>query len=170
MSTLLKLTNLISYRAYFQNVALKHKLINGFKWGDMDVVRNDNRSDMPASFLWAQPYERVPYGDPDSDNITKRKTAQVAYLKVRTSETFSDIDADYDAAEAIVEQIMAKILKDKRGGMVAADYSLIATSISTWSTAPVHYLFGSTEYIGWELRIDFKDNANLQYDETKWDP
>jgi len=170
MSTLLKLTNLVAYREYFHNLALKHKQINGFKWGDMDVVRNDNRSDLEDSFLWAQPYERVPYSDPDSDNITKRKTARVAYLKVRTSEAFSDIEADYDAAEAIVEQIMAKILVDKRGSLVGADWSLIATSISTWSTAPVHYLFGSTEYIGWELTIDFKDNANLQYDETKWHP
>lgn len=170
MSTLLKLTNLVSYRSYFQNIALKHKLIDGFKWGDLDVVRNDNRSDLTAAFLWAQPYERTPYTDPDSDNITKRKTARVAYLKVRTTEKFSDIDADYDAAEAIVEQIMAKILQDKRGAMVGSNYELIATSISTWYTQPVHYVIGSTEYIGFELNIDFKDNAGLEYDATKWDP
>jgi hypothetical protein len=168
MSTL-KLTNLSSYRQYFQNIATKHKQIDGFKWGDLDVVRNDNRSDIPAAFLWAQPYERVPYSDP-GDNVTKQKKARVAFVKVRTSETFSDIDADYDAAEAIMEQIMAKILLDKYGAQVGANWEQIATSISSWVISPMQYEIGSTKYVGFELEMTFIDNANMEYDATKWDP
>lgn len=165
------LTNLAAYRNYFQNIATKHKEIDGFKWGDEDVLANDNRSDMPASFLWTQPYEKFPFSDPDSDNITKRKKARVAFMKaIESNAAFSTIDAAYDAAEAIVEQIMAKILVDKRGAQVGADYVMLATRIASWSAGPVHYTFGSTPYVGYELEMDFHDPANMQYDATKWDP
>lgn len=165
----LKLTNLLSCRQYFQAIATAHKQIAGFKWGDEDVIRNDSRSDAPDSFLWAQPYERFPYFAADSDNIIKRKKVKVAYLKVRTSEKFSNIDADYDAAEAIIEQIMARLLRDKRGMDVAGVWEQIATRFSSWYAGPIHVTLGSTEYLGFELEIEFQDNTNMEYDATKWD-
>jgi hypothetical protein len=165
----LKLTNLATYKAYFADIATKHKEIDGYKWGDKDVIRNDNRSDMPARVLWAVPYDKARYGDRMSDNVNKTKVARVAYLVVPDSEKFSDEDAAFDLCEAVIEQIIAKIYVDKRGAMNAGVWEMIATDISSWSSSPVEMIIASTKYIGWELQMNFMDNTNLEYDPAKWD-
>ena len=165
----LKLTNLSAYKAYFQNMATLHKQIDGFKWGDKDVVRNDNLSDMPARFLWAMPYDKVQYGDKSSDNIHKTKVARVAYLVVPASELFADEDAAFEQCEAVIEQIIARILQDKRGADNAGVWEMIVTEIASWSSGPAEHKIGSTRYVGWELQMNFKDNTNLAYDASKWD-
>lgn len=164
----IKLTNLASYRNYFSAIAASHVDIDGFKWGDKDVVRNDNRSDITDSFLWAMPYERARYGDRLSDNIHKYKTARVAYMIVPDSELFADEDAAFDFCEATIEQILAKILLDKRGADNAGVWELLMTEVITWTTGPVEKKIGSTKYIGWELQITFQDPTNLFYDVLKW--
>jgi hypothetical protein len=171
----IKLTNLASYRTYFQAIAASHVAIDGYKWGDKDVVRNDARSGMPARLLWAIPYESARYGDKMSDNVHKTKQARIAYLITPTSKKFDDIEAAYDECEGVIEQIVAKILKDKAGSLTTIGdppeevWSLLVTNVSSWTTKPVQMIFGSTEYIGCELRIDFQDNTNLAYDATKWE-
>jgi hypothetical protein len=171
----LKLTNLASYKAYFADIATKHLDIDGFKWGNKDVIRNDNRSDLAAKFLWAMPYDNAKYGDKSSDNVHKTKTARVAYMIIPESEKFSDEDAAFDFCEGVIEQILAKMLVDKRGAMVAAgdppvsEWNMIVTDINSWSSGPVEHKLGSTRYIGWELKISFSDNTNLAYDATKWE-
>lgn len=170
----IKLTNLSAYKAYFAAIAESHVDILGFKWGNKDVIRNDNKSDMPEKLLWAYPYDRAKYGDKNSDNVHKTKTARVAYLVLPASEKFSDEDAAFEACEAVIEQILAKLLKDKRGANVTdeeteeTEWVMIVTDISSWSSGPVEHMFGSTKYIGWELKIDFMDNTNLAYDNSKW--
>ena len=166
--TTIKLTNLASYKAYFQAIATSHVDIDGFKWGDKDVIRNDNRSDMASKVLWATPYERANYGDKFSDNVHKRKIARVAYLTLANSELFADEDAAFDACEAVIEQIIAKIYKDKRGEEVAGDWTMIITEINSFSSGPVEMKIGSTKYIGWELQMTFGDNTNLEYNPAKW--
>lgn len=172
----LRLTNLASYRSYFQDIATKHKEIDGFKWGDKDVIRNDNRSDLPSRFLWAAPYDNTKYGDKLSDNVHKIKTARVAYMIVPASELFAHEDEAFDACEAVIEQILAKIMVDKRGAHVTSGdppvtaWTMLATDINSWTSGPVQKTIASTRYIGWELQINFIDNTNLAYDASKWNP
>ena len=104
----LRLTNLAAYRAYFLAIATSHVDILGFKWGNKDVIANDNRSDMPARFLWATPYDSARYGDSRSDNVVKTKQARVAFMMVPNSELFADEDAAFDFCEATIEQILAR--------------------------------------------------------------
>lgn len=163
-----KLTNLATYRSYFQAIATSHVDIDGFKWGDKDVLRNDNRSDMPEKLLWVQPYESVRFLDAGSDNVQKVKLARVAYMIVPDSEKFSDEDAALDVCEALIEQIVAKILLDKRGSDGAGEWSLLITRITSFTAGPVEYKFGGTKYIGYELKIEFQDPANLTYNPEKW--
>lgn len=165
----LKLTNLQAYRAYFADIATQHKEIAGYKWGSDEVMKNDNRSDMAASVLWALPYDGVRYNDSFSDNITKTKKATVSFLQARDSEVFADEEAQYDACETIAEQIIARILRDKRGVDVAGEWHMLATRINTFTLKPVIHTFGSTPYIGWEISLEFLDNANLAFDASKWE-
>ena len=160
----LKLTTLATYRAYFETIAADHKAIDGYKWGEKDVVKNDSRSHMPARLLWAMPYERATYEDNSSDNIVKIKVARVAYMIVPDSELFTDEDAAFDACEAVIEEILAKILLDKKGVDVLGEWNMISTRVENWTTGPVEYKIGSTKYIGWEMNLIFIDNTNLAYD------
>jgi len=114
----LKLTNLSTYKAYFSALAASHVAVDGFKWGNKDVIRNDNRSDMEARVLWVMPYEQARYGDRASDNVVKTKQARVAYMIVPDSELFADEDAAFDACEEVIEDILSRLLKDKRGADV----------------------------------------------------
>jgi len=164
----LKLTNLVSYRNYFADIAEKHKSIDGYKWGGKDVIRKDNRNDLAARFLWAMPYEQARYGDKASDNVNKTKQARVAYMIVPDSELFADEDTAFDFCEEVIEQIIAKILVDKKGADVGGVWTMIATTIESWTTGPVEKKIGSTKYIGWELELNFIDNTNLAYDASKW--
>jgi hypothetical protein len=164
----IKLTNLASYKAYFAAIAASHVDIDGFKWGDKDVIRNDNRSDITESFLWAMPYDRARYGDKVSDNVHKYKVARVAFMIVPASELFSDEEAAFDFCEATIEQILAKILKDKRGADNAGVWDMLITDINSWTTGPVEKKIGSTKYIGWEFQLTFQDPTNLSYNQAKW--
>lgn len=164
----LKLTNLVSYRTYFEDIATKHIAINGFKWGSAKVVANDNRSDITNTFLWALPYENVRYQDSMSDNVVKVKRARVSYMEVRNSELFEDEDEQYDACETVIEDIVARLIRDKRGADVAGVWHIIATNLGSYTISPVKETFGSTVYIGWELQLDFIDNTNLAFNTEKW--
>lgn len=165
------LTTLKKYREYFEALATgpnHHKEIDGYKWGDEDVLKNDNRSDMPARILWAVPYEQSRYGDRNSDNIVKTKGARVAYLKPAVSELFADVNTCVDECEAVMEQIFAKMLVDKRGVEVDGVWTMISFDVNGVTGKPVEMMFGSTQYYGFELYIPFNDNTNLAYDASKW--
>lgn len=170
----LKLTNLITYKAYFEAVATEHIAIDGFKWGDQEVIMNDNRSDMAARVLWVMPYEAARYGDKYSDNVQKTKQARVCYLLVPASNSFDHMLQAFVDAEAVIEQIIARIYKDKAGEAVmlgeppVASWTMIVSDVSSWTTGPVEMTIGATKYAGCELMMDFRDNAGLEYDPTKW--
>lgn len=164
----LKLSNLASFKAYFESIALSHVDIGGFKWGDADVVRNDNRSNITPSFLLSGPYDNVRYAAAHNDNTLKIKQAVVQYLKARDSEKFSDEQADLEFCEGVIEQIIAKIDRDKRGSLVGAEWEMIVANISSITTGPIEKTIGSTRYIGWEMKIDILENTHLAYDANKW--
>ena len=163
-----KLTNLSSMKAYFADIAAKHKAINDFKWGDRKVISNDNRSDLQDGFLWAQRYDRVRYNDPGSDNVTKVKTAKIGFFKTAASELFADEDLGFEFCESVIDDIISKILQDKRGSDVAGEWQMIVTRISSITTGPVEVTLGAVKYLGWEATIEFMDNTNLAYNASKW--
>lgn len=163
-----KLTNLASLKAYFADIAAKHKEINDFKWGDKKVVNNDNKSDLQDGFLWAQRYDRVRYSDLGSDNVNKLKPAKIGFFKTANSEVFADEDACFDFCESVIEDIIARMLRDKRGSEVAGQWEMLVTRISSITTGPVEFAAGSTKYLGWEMTIEFMDNTNLAYNASKW--
>lgn len=164
----LKLTNLLAYKNYFADLATKHVDINGFKWGDLNVVRNDNLSDVADTFLWVMPYNSGRYADTYSDNLVKVKKARISYLEARNSELFADVDTQYEKCERVIEDLVARLYMDKRGADVAGVWQLIATDMNSFATAPIEHKIGSTVYVGYELTLDFKDNTDLAVDVTKW--
>ena len=168
----LRLTNLLSYKNYFSAIAQSHVAIDGFKWGDSEVMQNDSRSDMAARVLWAVPYEQVSYNDSFSDNITKSKVARVAYMVLPDSELYGDEDEALEDCEKVIEDIIAKIYKDKQGEEVVVDdvavWQMVATTITGITLRPVTETFGSTEYIGMEMSITFIENTGLTYNAAKW--
>ncbi len=164
----LKLTNLLSYKTYFADIAAQHIDIAGFKYGDKKVVQNDNRSDITVNFLWVLPYDRASYNDSFSDNTTKSKVARVLYMEARDSKKFEDEDEQLQRCEDRMEEIIARILRDKRGLEVDGEWQMIATSINSMTIVPVEDKIGSTTYLGYQLDMTFMDNANLAFEATKW--
>lgn len=166
----LKLTNLASYKAYAADLALKHKEITGYRWGDKSIIKNDNRSSLPENVLWATPYDGVKYSDNLSDNIQKTKLARLAFLVPSARQNdFQSEDALFEYCEGIMEQVLAKIIKDKAGQMVGTEWTMLVTNLNTVTGGPVEMIVGSTKWLGWELRLNFMDNTNLAYDATNWD-
>jgi hypothetical protein len=164
----LKLTNLQSFKAYFNAIADAHVSIDGFKWGEKKVIQSGNRSDITKSYLWAQRYNKVRYTDNGSDNAMKKKVARLSYMKVRESERFADEDDDFQFCESVIDDIIAKIMMDKRGSMIGDDWVMIVANIPSINTYPIQDLIGGTVYIGWALELEILDNTNLVYDQTKW--
>lgn len=164
----LKLTNLASIKTYFAALAISHVDIDGFKYGSLEVIQNDNRSDLLDKTLWVGWYEDVKFRDAFSDNVTRVKPISVVYMRRPGSEKFADEDAILEACEAVIDQIIAKMAKDKRGGMVGANYEMVAMNIASIKTGPVQKNIGSTKWIGWEMKIEFLDNSNMEYDAAKW--
>jgi len=166
----LKLTNLAAYKQYWSDIATKHKLVDKFYYGDKDIVENESRSNGVSRFLWATPYDSAQYTDVFSDNVQKKKKAKVAYFKKTPSNKFADIDTTYQDCEAVIEDIISKIIQDKRGQDVSGTWTMVAVNISAFKTQPVEEIIGSSHFIGCELEMEFGDNTNLAYDATKWNP
>jgi hypothetical protein len=164
----LKLTNLASFKAYFADIANSHVAIDAFMWGDKDVIRNETRSLVMRSVLWAERYDNVRYADNLSDNIQKIKQARIGFFQVRDTEKFADEDAQFEFCESVIDDIIARIIKDKRGAQVDTEWQLLLANISSATGSPAQVMIGSTNFIGWQLKIDIMDNTNLAYDASKW--
>lgn len=164
----INLTHLASYKAYFNSLADQHVDIDGYVYGAKKVIQNDNRSKLSKRFLWAQPYNNVRYSDSNSDNTQKVKQANIAYWKLRESEKFEDEDDDFSFCESVIEDLIGRIMLDKRGSMVGDTWEMVLANIVSINTFPVEETIGSTQYIGWAMKIDFMDNTNLAYNADKW--
>lgn len=167
----LQLTNLASFRAYFEAIATgpnHHVDLKGFKWGDEDVVKNDNRSDLAHPFLWTGPYEQSRYSDRSSDNVVKFKRVKLNVFTSAASESYADQNTAVELCESIMDDIVAKIIKDKAGRDNAGVWEMIVAHIDAANGRPVVIQLGSTKYHGWELTIEIGDNKNLQYNAAKW--
>lgn len=165
----LRIVDLSTYKAYSQELAIGHRDIAGFKWGDKEVIQTGARSDAAGSFLWAIPYEDSSVSG-DVDHAMKQREVRLAYLQPRASERFADEDAQYEFCEAVIEQLIARLLRDKRGyNNAQGEWVTLSLSVQSIRTAPIEHTLGATRFLGYELRLQVMDNANLVYDATKWD-
>jgi hypothetical protein len=165
----LNLTNLASCKSYFTTIATLHKEIDDFKWGNDVVVKKANRSDIARRVLWVKPYDSARYGGNATDNVTKSKVLELRYMLVATSQKQSDEEAAASAAEAVIEQILAKMILDKGGRENdEGEWEMIVLPINSIETENFEITIGSTRYIGCELKLTFLDNAHLEYDASKW--
>ncbi len=102
----IQLTNILSLQTYFTALATganHHKEIDGIKFGDNEVIQNDNRSDMQARILWVSEYENFT-AQGTQDNLHTRKPFKMVYLKVPTSNLFGDRQTAKDECEAVMRQ------------------------------------------------------------------
>lgn len=160
----LQLTNLPAFKAYFEAIAIgptHHVDIDGFKFGDRDVAIRNAKSGMEPRVLWLEWYKPFNIEDELADNILRRKRARLAYMKTATSELESDEATAYDECEKVMEQILAKMLADKREVK-------IVTTLSSYQLGPFETELGATKYIGCAMDFEFKDNSPLVVDPTKW--
>lgn len=164
----LRIVNLATYKAYAQELATGHKHIAGFKWGDKEVIQTGARSDAAGSFLWAMPYEESRLNG-DVDRAMKTREIRLGYLQPRNSSKFADEDAQYEFCEAVIEQLIARLLRDKRGyNNAQGQWVTLSLSVQSIRTAPIEHTLGATKFIGYEVRLDIMDNVNLAYDQTQW--
>jgi len=164
----LKLTNLSDYKQYWTDIATSHKQIDGYYYGDKDVVGNAQKGNAFARFLWITPYENTRYTDALSDNIQKKKKATIAYFKKTPSNKFTDIDTTFQECESVIEDIVSKLILDKKGQDVNGTWTMVTVDINSLQMEPVEEIFGSNHYIGCELSMEFSDNTNISYDPNKW--
>jgi hypothetical protein len=165
----LKLTDLASCKAYFTTIATLHKEVDSFKWGEKDLVKKSNRSDIGEKILWAKPYDGADYQNDASDNIIKNKVLELRYMVPISANAAQDLkEAAATATEAVIEQILAKMLVDKRGVFTEGVLEMIVFRIAGMKTENFEMTIGSTNYIGCELKLTFQDNTKLAYDASKW--
>lgn len=157
----LSLTTISTLKTYFNALAISHVDIDELKFGDDEVIKTANRSDIQPKPLWVQPYEDFSLDDNLDDNILIKKEITLTYLKVPASELFADVQAAKEECEIVIKQVIAKLLKDKRD-------IVFVTQVSNWKGKLADYNIGGTHYCGCELTMQIKDNAGLTYDAAKW--
>lgn len=157
----LSLTTISTLKTYFNALAVSNVDIDELKFGDDEVIKTANRSDILPRPLWVQEYEDFTFEDELADNILIRKEITLTYLKVPATPSFNDKQLAMEQCEIVMKQVVAKLLKDKR------DILLVST-ISGWKGKVGQYQIGSTLYCGCELTMQIKDNAGLIYDAAKW--
>jgi hypothetical protein len=169
----LKITDLASCKTYFANIATLHKEVDVFKWGDLELIQKNNRSGMKSEtgsrVLWAKPYDGAEYQNEASDNVIKNKVFELRYMQpCRETAPQDEKEAAASATEAVIEQIVARLIRDKRGAMVGDEWTMVVFRVAGMKTENFEITVGSTHYIGCELQLTFQDNTHLAYDETKW--
>jgi hypothetical protein len=165
----LKLTDLATCKSYFSNIASLHKQIDTFRWGEKDLIQKNNRSNLGARILWVKPYDGADYQGDGTDNIIKNKVLELRYmLPIQNNQEAREAAAT--DTEAVIEQILAKMFRDKRGEIIAGAWTAIVFRVSAIKTDLFEITIASTLYAGCELQITFQDNTHLAYDETKWNP
>ncbi len=157
----LSLTTISTLKTYFNALAISNVDIDELKFGNDEVIKTSNRSDIAARPLWVQEYEAFTFEDNIADNILISKEITLTYLKVPTDESFANIQAAQEECELVMKQVIAKLLKDKRE-------VLLVTQVSNWRGEVGMAMIGSTKYCMCELTMQIKDNAGLIYDAAKW--
>ncbi len=155
------LTDFQQYYDYFLALSQSHVDINGFHFGDKDVMINDIRSALQPPVMWLEPYQPVDMIDPLSDNHIESVRGTLAIYDVPASEKFDDMRNTYKSCEIIVKDIIAKLLQDYYSNNILLELSNIRYG-------EAESLFSATKIIGCRLDFNFMRPARLVFDPAKW--
>jgi hypothetical protein len=129
-------------------------------YGDEEVKGNEVKH-WKGRRLWLWPYGPVKVADNRADNYLANKQASM-FIGGGAPAKFAEQDNYFKECEAIVKQIIAKMILDRSLGK-------IVTRIENFTYDKME-IAGSTKFIGMELKFWFYDPTGFEYDETKWNP
>lgn len=154
------LTDLESYKTYFELLATQHKQIEGFAYGDQGVQNNEIRV-WKGRRLWLWPYGPARVEDNLSDNYLQLKEGSLFIGGRAPSEKYEHEESYQEENEAIVKAIISRMIRDRGEG-------LLVSRINGYSYEKVT-IQNSSKIMGVELRFSFYDPTGFEYDETQWD-
>jgi len=157
----LNLYDYTTLKQYFATLATSHVDIVGFKFGDIDVIINDLKSDFPLPLLWLQPPGASSVLDPLSDNHTGNLKTAFYIFDRATEETFALRQAKYVTLEGIAKDILSKMLQDWTAGIINTRFADVVFG-------PVEDIKGATCLMGCRVDISFQVPMRLIYNELKW--
>lgn len=154
------LTDQTAYRTYFQGIATAHVEIDGFLYGDMDVQHNEIRT-WKGTKLWLEEPNRIKPIGPNIDNLLKEKRCSLWIGGVPPSAKYSDVHAYYLACEKIVEDIIARVLRDRQN-------QDLVTEVQSYEYGRADYNL-STEMVGCRWDFSYMDPTGYAYNTLKWE-
>lgn len=155
------LSDAASYKAYFLAIATSNKLLgaNQYLYGDIEIGQTD-AADWHGKKLWAWPAQRA-RGAGQNDNYFLTRDGTIWIGGPCVSEKFSDEDDFYFACEAIMKQILSKLIKDfTDAGM--------STNFRGYTLQRSDMQISATKFIGCELLFSFDDPDDFEFDENDW--
>ncbi|MEM7551710.1 MAG: hypothetical protein AAF363_18645 [Bacteroidota bacterium] len=156
------------YKDYFEKLQQEHVDLSAFVFGDGGDVDGEQRSGPSDGYkLWLNYYSPIRFAG-QRDNYVGTISAEfsVMYAAAERDSTRAELQSFYQAAEAIVQQIFARIEKDYNEGVI--DYSN-EPQLSTLRFGRMERTrFGSSSYEGCLAQIDFHVALDMAYDESKW--
>ncbi|MCZ8021220.1 MAG: hypothetical protein O9302_00375 [Cyclobacteriaceae bacterium] len=160
---MLSLSKYSGYKQYWQTMATQHVDIQGFKYGNADVLINGQKTDKAEVFLHAIPYERARYKGVNVDQQYRNKRARFAvYKKSVSRNSFIEEEELLDFCEQVCSEIMGKIIyNDKKLMNVLIDVNSI-------DMRPVEDVIGATKYVGVHCEFDVMDNPSMEYNPAKF--
>lgn len=155
------LTDYLSYKAYWQQIASTNKLIGNanYLFGEVEVGQNE-ASEWKGKKLWAWPSVRGRGSDP-GDNLSLTREGSIWVGGPCDSDKFADEDTYYAACEAIMKQILSKLNKDQADQLLATQFNAYVMQRSDMDLS-------GTKFIGCELTFTYSDYDGFEYDPNDW--
>ena len=153
------LTDNDAYENYFRALATQHKEIDGFLYGDEDVQLNATRAWKGIKLWLEEPNRARPVG-PNTDNLLKDKRCSLWVGGSPPSSKYADVQAYYNKCEKIVEDIIARVLRDRQNQDLVSE-------ITSYEYGMARYTL-STELVGCRWDFSYLDPTGYPYKEENW--
>lgn len=154
------LTDIDSFKAYFSGIADNLIALEGFIFGDDQVALNSAKS-WKGIRLWLDPNPSASVQDNLSDNFLQQRQGALWIGGPVIGNSFESRDNLYKQSEAIVKDVISKMLKDK------SEFVLL-TGFSSYKFGRADYELGSSKMVGCRLEFTYTDPSGFAYDESKW--
>jgi hypothetical protein len=154
-----------TFRAYFEGLASGHVDINEFIYGDEQAAQNARSGSAGPFILWLDYYPPI-QGRGEHDNYVGEVIANFTIMSPSSTRNSTPEEKQniYNACEAIVRQVIAKVLKDYRESITS--YGNHVERFKLGQLDDITH--GSTTYVGCGCELVFVVPQDFDYDETKW--
>jgi len=159
---MIDLTNFDEYVSYFSGLAASHTDVSSFFIGEMEHFQNEIKSNLQPRVLWLEPYQPVTVQDAISDNHLGQVNCSMVVYGVAESEAFADSRTEYKNCEAVVKDIMSRMLKDYNEGII------MLRSLQGWTYGQAEDIVGSTRLVGCRFDWNYMRPERLAYNVAKW--